>query len=74
MSHFRATATTTDHHDPVDIIPASSLIKRMAERADEFIPDSPIAVAFIKAYAAGDRAGMRQAVRPMAREMMAAEA
>jgi len=68
-----ATATTADD-DPVDLIPASSLIKRMAEQADEFIPDSPVAVAFIKAYAAGDRAGMRRAVRPMRREMVAAEA
>jgi hypothetical protein len=31
-------------------------------------------IPFIKAYAAGDRAGMRQAVRPMVREMVAAEA
>jgi hypothetical protein len=51
----------------------TSFVERMAERADEFLPDS-VAGAFIKAFANNDRAGMRAAVRPLAQELVAAEA
>ena len=50
-----------------------SLIQRMAAHADEFLPDS-VAGAFIKAFAAGDRAAMRRAVRPIVEELVAAGA
>ena len=42
----------------------------MAERADEFCEDD-LMRKFVKALAAGDRAGMRAAVRPLAMEIVA---
>jgi hypothetical protein len=51
----------------------SSLIQRMAEHADDFLDDGSPMIPFIKAYAVGDRMGMRRAVRPLALEMVVAE-
>jgi hypothetical protein len=50
-----------------------TLLKRMAERADEFLSEDSPMIPFIKAYALDDHAGMRRAVRPLAQEMVAAE-
>ena len=49
---------------------AQDFIRRMAERADEFCENS-IVRDFVKALAAGDRPGMRAAVRPMVLELVA---
>jgi hypothetical protein len=45
--------------------------RRMAEAADEFAPE---VASFVKAWVAGDDAAMRKAVRPIAEEMLVAEA
>jgi hypothetical protein len=50
---------------------AESFKRRMAERADEFAPG---VASFVKAWVAGDDAAMRRAVRPIAEEMLVAEA
>lgn len=45
--------------------------RRAAEMADDV---SPTVAPFVKAWATGDHAAMRRAVRPIAEELMAAEA
>jgi hypothetical protein len=50
---------------------AEKLKHQMAEAADEF---APTMAPFVKAWATNDLAAMRRAVRPIAEEMVAAEA
>ncbi len=50
---------------------AEQLKRRMAEAVEEFAPEI---APFVKAWAAGDHAAMRRAVRPIARQMVSAEA
>jgi hypothetical protein len=45
--------------------------RRIAEAADEFAPEI---APFVKAWATNDQAAMRRAARPIAEEMVAAEA